>query len=598
MIKRILPYFSYLKPVRLQFIIGILFGILYSISSGLGLPLMAETVFPVLFGNSENCPNWLLNIADNYFGGDLSGSFLIFCCLAMPVVILLRSIGAIGNGYFMAYVGIHVVQAMQTDMFKKVQALPLSFLNSYKTGELSAAVFGHPQKIKNIVVGTSNEIIKEPLTLIAAISFLIYKSFTSESFFMAIIGFATVPFIILIIKRVGAYLAHRTQQLVQIGEKLTSWAIECFQSPIEIRAYNLESQQINEFKAQLKKAFKLTMKSTRFSLIMSPSIEIVSGTGMALALFLGVKTGMAEGEFLALIVALYMAYSPIKKIGGISNSIRVLEAPLDRLEAVLHAEETISSPINAKPIPKPFTGKISFKGVYFSYGEKKPALNNVRLDLQPGNSYGLIGKTGSGKSTFVNMILRLYDPTKGKILFDGIDIKNFDLQELRQTIAYVPQTPILYNCSIKDNIHLGNPSSTELEIHNAAKNAHIHDFIISLPDGYDTLIGERGNSLSGGQKQKLSIARAFLKDAPILILDEATSSLDNESDKEIKKALENLSTDRTTIVISHRLSTINNIENRILFQNGDIAAFGTHNELISNSGEYKNFIKSGDLLNN
>ena len=592
MLKRLIPYYKYLAAVKFKFLAGLSFGILYSISSGLGLPLMAETVFPVLFGNTEQVPKWLLNFANIFFDGEFDNRFLIFCCLLMPAVIFLRSMGAIGNGYYMTYCGIHVLQAIQTDMFKKVQSLPLIFLSQYKTGELSAAVFGHPQRIKGVIVNTTNQLIKEPLTLISALGFLIYKSYTSQSFFIAIIGIITMPFIILIIKRIGIYLAKRSVELVKMGEKLSSWGIECFQSSVEIRAYNLQKKLIKEFKDQLNSILKITMKSTRFSLFMSPSIELISGIGISLALFLGATSGMKEGEFLSLVIALYMAYSPVKKIGGIQNAIKILEAPLDRLEAILFAKDSIKCPDNPKPFPNPIKDSIKFENIYFEYDKGKNVLKNINISIPAKQSIGIVGKSGSGKSSLINLILRLYDPLSGKITIDGIDIREFDPEELRSKISYVPQTPLLYNTSILDNIRLGRPDATKEEIVRSAKLAQAHEFIEKDSLGYDRIVGEKGNLLSGGQKQRISIARAFLKNAPILILDEATSSLDNEADNEIKKAIHELSKNRTTISIAHRPNSLELIENRIFMQNGIIQKSGSHEDLFKNCPEYKNLTNS------
>lgn len=597
MIKRILPYFRYMKPVRFKFLLGILFGVVFSLSSGLGLPLMAEYVFPVLFGNTDKAPLWISNFANIYFNGNVDGGFLLICCLALPAVILVRTIGSIGNGYFITYTGIYVIQAIQLDMFKKVQSLPLSFFNGYKTGEINAAVMGYPNQIKEIIVDTCNDLIKEPLTLISAVGFLIYKSINSQSFFMAIIGFASVPLIILIVRRVGSYLATRSRQLVKLGENLGSWVIECFQSPIEIRAYNLQKIQIESFKNQLKKIFKLSMKSTRFGLIMSPSIELISGIGFAFALFLGVQYGMAEGEFLALIVALYMAYSPVKKIGAIQNAIKVLEAPLDRLEDILHAKDKIVLPKEYKAIPRPVKGGLKFENINFEYFPNKPILKNINLEIPPNTSVGIVGKSGSGKSTLVNLILRLYDPIKGRILLDGIDIREFKIDELRQMVAYVPQTPLLFNATIEDNIKVGNPEASHEKIVKAAKQAQAHEFIIEKADGYKTMISERGISLSGGQRQRISIARAFLKDAPILILDEATSSLDNSSDMGIKATLKELSKGRTTINIAHRISSFNKNDIRVIVDKGEIKGLGTHEKLLNNCELYKILNSSNEIQN-
>ena len=596
MLKKILSYFSYLKPVWFKFFLGIAFGIVYSVASGLGLPVMVEKVFPILFGNISEAPAWLISIADTYFEGKVDGGFLLICCLAIPAVVLVRAIGFIGNGYYMAYAGISVIQSIQINVYKKVQALPLSFFNKYKTGELHAAVMGYPNQIKSVVVDTSNDLIIQPLTLISAITFLIYKSFDNQSFFMAVIGIASAPFIIFLIRRIGAYLGMRSKQIIALSEKLGSSIIENFQSPIEIRAYNLESKQISDFISKLRELFKLNLKSTRFSLIMSPSIEIISGLGIAFALFFGVNNGMGEGDFFALVIALYMIYTPIKRISAIQNKLKIVEAPINRLETILNTDIPICSPENPKLIHRPFNGKITFENVNFQYDNGKTALKNINAEIPFGWKVGLVGESGAGKSTFANLLLRLYDPNKGRILFGGIDIKDLDIKVLRELISYVPQSPILFNNTIYENILAGNPDASEEAIMNAAKQANAHKFISDLENGYQTMVGERGNSLSGGQRQRISIARAFLKDSPILILDEATSSLDNKTDKEIKDSLKNLCEGRTSLIIAHRLSSLEDINKRMVFQEGEIIGYGAHEDLVVSCEHYKEITQKSNIL--
>ena len=593
-LKRLLPYYKYLKPVWFKFLVGILFGVLYSLSSGLGLPVMAETIFPILFGNVSESPEWLRLFVERWFGDDIENGFLILCCLALPGVMLLRMVGSIGNGYYMTYSGISVVQAIQIDMFKKVQALPLAFFHNYKTGELNAGVMGYPNQIKSVIVDTSNDLVKQPLTLMSAVGFLVYKSFTSESFFVAIIGVISVPLVVFVIRRVGIYLAKRSRQLVTLGESLGSWVLECFQSPVEIRAYNLQERQVDRFVEYLKSIFRLSMKSTRFSLLVSPSIEVVMGAGMAVSLYLGVKSGMTQAEFIALGIALSMAYSPVKRIGAIHNKLKMLEAPLERLEAILYAKESVASPANPTPMPQPLRGQIIFENVDFAYLVEKPVLSNINVQINAGQSVGLVGQSGAGKSTFVNLVLRLYDPARGRILLDGIDLRELDMNELREQIAYVPQTPLLFNASVSDNIRIGRPNASDDAVHEAVRKANALDVIDSLPEGYETILSERGNSLSGGQRQRIAIARAFLKDAPILVLDEATSSLDNQSDRIIQEALARLAKERTTLIIAHRMNSLESVERRLYFEKGRIACDGSHQSLLEESSGYRNLVNTDE----
>lgn len=591
-LKRFFPYYRHLKPVRWKFALGIFFGVLFSVSSGLGLPLMAETVFPVLFGSPDAAPVWLRAIVERWFADDVQGGFLILCCLFLPLMMGVRAISAVGNGYFMSYTGIYVVQSIQIAVFEKVQSMPLAFFQKYKTGELIASIMGYPAQIKSVVVDMSNDLVKQPLTLLSAIGFLIYKSFVSESFFVAAIGLVSVPVLVFPIRSIGKYVAKRSQQLVGHGESLSSATIESVQSPLEIRAYNLEAPQVQRFVDRLHDIFRLSMKSIRTNLLISPTIEFVSACGIGLSLFLGVKSGMGQGEFLALVIALYMAYSPIKKLGGIHGQLKQLEAPLNRLESVLAEPDTVPEAVDPIPMTQPVRGEIVFKDVCFDYIEGKSVLNGVSVKIKAGESVGLVGQSGAGKSSFVNLIPRFFDITSGSIEIDGVDIRKLRLKDLRDQIAYVPQMPMLFNASVADNIRVGKANATEMEIKAAAAQANALEFVESLPNGFDTVLSERGNSLSGGQRQRIAIARAFLKDAPILILDEATSALDNQSDQLIQEALVRLAQDRTTLIIAHRMGTLKDVSRRLYFEQGFLAGDGTHAHLIESVPGYAQLVNS------
>ena len=594
-LKKILPYYRYLKPVWGKFAIGVLFGVLFSVSSGLGLPVMAETIFPVLFGNPEAAPAWLRSLVETWFADDIQGGFLILCCLFLPFMMFLRAAGAVGNGYYITYAGVHVVQAIQIDVFKKIQSMPLAFFQRYKTGELMAGITGYPTQVKQVIVNHSNDLVKQPLTLLSAVGFLVYKSFTSESFFTAVIGVASIPLIVFPIRQIGRYLARRSKQLVTLGESLNSSTIETIQSPVEIRAYNLETSQNERFVEQLRRIFRTTMKAVRTSLILSPLIEIVAASGLALALFLGVRSGMGQGEFMALGVALYMAYSPIKKLGKIHGALRTIEAPIDRLEAILQADDSVPEAENPRPLSAPVRGLITFENVDFAYMEDAPVLKGINVQIAAGESVGLVGQSGAGKSTFVNLIPRFFDPIGGRILIDDIDVRELSLSDLRDQIGYVPQMPMLFNASVIDNIRVGKKGASDAEIIEAANQANALEFIECLPEGMDTVLSERGNSLSGGQRQRIAIARAFLKDAPILVLDEATSALDNTSDQLIQEALRRLSENRTTLIIAHRMGTLKDVSRGLFFQQGHLAGDGSHESLLESNADYLRLVNAENL---
>ena len=406
----------------------------------------------------------------------------------------------------------------------------------------------------------SNDIIKQPLTLIAAVSFLIYKSFTSESFSMAFIGVLTVPILIFPIRQIAKYLSKRSKQLVAVGETLNSLVIETVQSPLEVRAFNLEKRQKQRFAQLLDTFFTFTIKSVRSSLMISPSIEFISSIGFGIALYLGVKNGMQQEEFFALFIALYMAYGPIKRLGQMHGLLRQLEGPLKRLEHILKFENKFESAAKpsaeVKAMPEKVEGAIEFVNVSFAYEAELPVFDSLNCTIKKGAPFALSGKSGSGKSTLVNLILRFYDPTRGQILLDGTDVKDYDPSALRQYIAYVPQMALLFHDTIMENIRIGNPEASDESVIEAAKAANAFEFIEKLPESFATVIGEKGCTLSGGQRQRIAIARAFLKDVPIMIFDEATSALDEENKKIFKETIELLSKTKTVINIAHEESSM------------------------------------------
>jgi subfamily B ATP-binding cassette protein MsbA len=353
----------------------------------------------------------------------------------------------------------------------------------------------------------------------------------------------------------------------------------------EIRAYNLEDREISRFGEACHKFFKLSLKTVKYDKALSPMIELVSAFAIVFALHAAVVKNLSPEGMAAILTALYMCYEPIKKLGGVSNTIRKAEASLDRLEYVLQTEDTV--PENSNPVKtRDLKGRIEFDHVTFSYKEKV-ALKDIQIDIEPGEVIALVGPSGAGKSTFANLVPRFYDALKGSVRVDGINVKDFKKCDLRSQIALVSQDAILFNESIAHNIGIGCEGAGEEAIRIAADMANAGDFIEKLDGGYEYIVGERGNRLSGGQRQRISIARAFLKDAPIIILDEPTSALDAESEHAIQAALETLSKGRTVLIIAHRFSTIQHADRILVFDAGEIAASGTHQELYASQPLYK-----------
>ncbi len=371
---------------------------------------------------------------------------------------------------------------------------------------------------------------------------------------------------------------------------MTAALAESLQAPLEIRAYNLEARQIATFRRRTNDMLRVSMKVVKYRQAISPSIEVVAAAGFAFALYMGVRAGMTLKDFMTLGMALFMSYEPIKKLGLIHSQLKQGDASIQRINHIALEPDTLSDPTAPVSFKAPLES-IHFNHLSFSYKEE-PTLKNLNCLIPVGQVVALVGPSGAGKSTFANLVPRFYDPQVGSILFDGIDIRQFRKHDLRNSIAVVPQMPALFLGSITDNIRIGKEDASDAEVQEAARKANAHEFILNLPQGYDTAVGERGDLLSGGQRQRIAIARAFLKDAPILILDEATSALDSESEAMVQQALSALVKGRTTFIIAHRYSTITIADRILVFQAGEIVADGNHESLRDSNPIYKSLIGS------
>lgn len=623
---------KYLKPAKWPFIGGLLAGVVFALSSGLAFPVILQVVAPVLFAKPEVLPavppaspgatnaplhttvgatsvsassgqsapagaakvsnldkskssqEELIKWAKWLFGEDYRDKLLLTACLAMPLVFLIRGIAAILNRYWINYAGFMMLEALRTDVFRCLQELPLAFYQRHKSGDLTSRLMTDTEQLKNVIVLVSGDIIKQPFTLLGAIGFLLYKAFTNRSAFFVLVTLLSIGVCIIPIRMVARRLIKKAKQLASETGELNAVVTEGLQSPMEIQAYNLQPSLIQRFTNSVRSIFRLSMKTVKYQSFVNPVIEFISAIGFMAALYFGVKNGMDIGVFTAMGAALYMAYEPVKKLSILNAVWKMGSASLERLEQVLDAEDSVPQP--AQPVTLPGgPAEIVFEKVGFTYqpresgSEPSVALVDVNVRFKPGEVVALVGKSGAGKSTFVALIPRFYDPTTGRVVIGGVDVRLADKAALRDRIALVPQMPVLFNASIAENIRMGRLGATDEEVRIAAQKAFVADFINTLPQGYDTIVGERGASLSGGQRQRIAIARAFLKNAPILILDEATSALDSESEQKVQQALKELVQGRTTFMIAHRFSSISLATRILVFEEGRITGDGTADEL-------------------
>jgi subfamily B ATP-binding cassette protein MsbA len=346
----------------------------------------------------------------------------------------------------------------------------------------------------------------------------------------------------------------------------------------EVRAFGLEAFEVGRFALLSRTLVRAQMKVVKYAQALNPSIEILSAIGISATFVYAYRFNVHSGAFLGILAALYMSYDPIKRLGGVNNELKRGEASLQRLEEVLREPETIADPDRPVPVGR-LRGDLAFEEVEFSYRPGIPVLKSIRARIPAGTVCALVGPSGAGKTTFANLVPRFFDVTGGRLTIDGIDVRSMRFADLRRNIALVSQDPVLFNDSIYHNLLLGRADASRQEVMAAARDAYAHDFITAFPQGYETMAGERGARLSGGQKQRLAIARAFLRNAPILILDEATSALDSESEAAIQAALKKLVTGKTVLIIAHRFSTIRDASLILVFDSGEIVASGTHAEL-------------------
>jgi len=569
--RRLRPYFSYLRPHRGLLIVAIVCGVIAGVASGLGLPLMVKKVFPVIFAeNAAPLTTWQL----------------VAVTLWIPFIFLVRGVATYLNTYFIQLVGTRVLEALRLDFFRKLQILPLSFFQKNSTGDLLSRGLADANQLQVTLTTVANEIVKSPASLIGSIAFIAWTAYHEQGVALVLVTLAVIPLSVLPIRYVGKKLIKRAGQIQAELGGVTAIFSENLSATKEVRAFNLEEREISRFGRASQTLIRAQMKFMKYEKALTPLIEIISAIGIALTLVYAYRVHLAQETFITLITALYASYEPIKKLGSLNNETKRGLGALDRLEAVLQAPVAIVDAPDARPLPRA-TGTLAFEQLSFSYQADEPVLRNVNLSLPAGTVCALVGPTGSGKSTFANLVPRFFDPVSGRVTLDGVDLRSLRLADLRRNIAIVSQDPVLFNDTIHHNLLIARPEATSAEIEAAAAAAYAHDFINRFPQGYNTIVGERGARLSGGQKQRLALARAFLRNAPILILDEATSALDSDSEAKVQLALKQLMPGKTVLIIAHRFSTIRDATKILVFDHGQIVATGSHTELYLGSTLYK-----------
>ena len=483
------------------------------------------------------------------------------------------------------------IRDVRNKIYAKLLTLSMDFYHRNKTGVLMSRIVNDTGVIQEAVAEGLTEMIYQPLQFIAyLVMVLAIRSYFSISWRFVFILAVLLPMIIYPIVKIGSRLRKITAQTQAKTASITSLLLEAISGIQIVKAFTMEDVEIAKFQKENQRFYKFSMKSVKRMNAVRSVTELASIAAIAIVLWFGgrevIHGGLSPGAFIAFFAALFSLIKPIKKLSRVHVLNQQALAAGDRIFEILDQKPNIVERKGAITL-KLFKDKIVFEDVHFTYNGINPVLKDISLEAKKGQIIAMVGPSGAGKSTLVNLILRFYDPVSGRILIDGEDIKDVTIQSLRQQIGLVSQETVLFNDTVLENIKYGRQNAPEAEITEAAKAANAHDFIVGLPDGYNTIIGDRGHNISGGERQRLSIARALLKNPPILILDEATSQLDTESESLVQAALDKLMKNRTVFVIAHRLSTVRQADKIMVLEYGKIEGIGTHEQLLESDGLYK-----------
>jgi subfamily B ATP-binding cassette protein MsbA len=565
-LERYIRLLGYLKPYRVRLITAV-------ICSGLVAAMSAAYA-------------WLVRpVLDGIFISK-DETLLLVLPVALLLVAVLKSAFNYGQNYLITYVGSHVITDIRQELFRHFMRLPVPYHDVNTTGRLVSRVTNDVMLMANAVSGVLKDIFQHGLTFIAMMGVIFYHNWR-----LALVSILVIPFAAYTLVRVG----HRMRRLATSGQErmgdMASTLQEMLAGIRMVKAYGREDAEAEKFRATNQSYLKTTLKLNQVFSMGSSHMEVIGVVGVAAIIWYGgalvIQGEMTPGAFFSFLTAMFMAYGPVRRLSGANNTVQQALAAAERVFDVLDLKTEQDQDRGTLPLSVINRG-IEFQGVSLQYdGHTIAALRNIDLSIQAGEVVALVGSSGSGKTTLASLLPRFYEPTGGRILIDGTPVQSYSLQSLRAHIGIVSQDVVLFDDTIANNIAFGRTGALAEEVERAATLAYAHDFIMRLPQGYETVIGERGIKLSGGERQRLAIARAILRDPPLLILDEATSALDTESERMVQLALTNLMKNRTTLVIAHRLSTIQRADRIVVIDRGVIAEVGTHEELLRRGGHYK-----------
>jgi subfamily B ATP-binding cassette protein MsbA len=603
----------YLKPYRFRFGLGIALSIFFGLSNGLFV-LSVNTLFnrltpPAIQSTpAEATPATPANETDSfdqklkstlkkegalvakYFEGvsnewlprmgqkvtwqqGLGGFFLL------PLVMGARAMASYFSTYCLTWVSARVIRDMQVAALRKAQELSMAFFQRMPVSDIYTRITADTNSIYTAMTNGFIDTIREPFTILSILISMLIIDWK-----LTLIASCMLPLVLVPVVSSGKRLRMLTKKFTNLSVTQSGSLLEALSAIRIVKAYAMESLQLKSFREQANIGVEMSIKTAQTRNLLNPLIEIFSMLGVGFLLVFVFTTNSKPGNLVAFLTALLLAPLSIKRIANLHLTLQMTSVSSQRLEELFAEKPTVIEPARPQPLVK-FSQGIQVEGVTFSYGHTD-VLHEVSFDIPKGKKVGLAGESGSGKSTLINLLMRFYDPTKGRILLDGHDLREYSTKDLLAQMALVSQDVVLFNLPVATNIGFGHEGATQAEIEQAARRAYAHDFIMQMPAGYESSCGERGQFLSGGQKARVAIARAFVRNAPILVLDEPTAALDSRAEKEIQTAIDSLEEGRTVICIAHRLSTLANMDEIIVLDHGRIVERGTFDQLLKAKGHF------------